>query len=159
MSRLDDIIRLYRILDTLEASTGGKRFLAQLAPSSSWPRRGVYFFFEPEEVRSDSGQDPRLVRVGTHALGLGALSTLRQRLRQHARRSSGSGGNHRGSIFRLLIGEALIARGICPAFPSWGVKGEIRHAAELLGQDRTALVDDEAPIESAVSAYIGRLPF
>jgi hypothetical protein len=112
MSRTDDLIRLYRILDGLEALSGGKRFLAQLAPSRTWPRRGVYFFFEPGEVRAGSGHGQRLVRVGTHALGVGARSTLHQRLRQHAGKSSGFGGNHRRSIFRLLVGEALIARGL-----------------------------------------------
>ena len=68
MNRTDDLIRLYRILDKLEASSGGKRFLAQLAPSGSWPRRGVYFFFEPGEGRTGSGQGPRLVRIGTHGV-------------------------------------------------------------------------------------------
>jgi hypothetical protein len=143
MTRTDDLTRLYRIFGKLEAaSSGGKRFLAQLAPSSSWPRRGVYFFFEPGEVRTGSGDGPRLVRVGTHALGVGQRSTLRQRLRQHA------GGNHRGSIFRRLVGEALIARGDCPPCASWGVKSDICKAA-----------DAEKSVEAAVSAYLGRLPF
>lgn len=159
MSRTDDLIRLYRIFDRLEDSSRGKRFLAQLAPSGSWPRRGVYFFFEPGEVRADSGQGPRLVRVGTHALGVGARSTLHQRLRQHAGKSSGSGGNHRGSIFRLLVGEALIARGDCPPCPSWGVKGDLSKAAEMLNLQRAPLAAAEAPIEAAVSNYLGRLPF
>jgi hypothetical protein len=69
MNRTDDLIRLYRVLDKLEASLGGKRFLAQLAPSGSWPQRGIYFFFEPGEVRVGSGHGPRLVRIGTHCLG------------------------------------------------------------------------------------------
>ncbi len=159
MSRTDDLIRLYRILDKLEAQSGGKRFLAQLAPSKTWPRRGVYFFFEPGEIRTGSGHGQRLIRVGTHALGVGARSTLHQRLRQHAGRSSGLGGNHRGSIFRLLIGEALIARGDCPECPSWGVKGDIGKAAEMLTTQRAELVAAEAPIETTVSEYLGRLPF
>jgi hypothetical protein len=159
LSRKDDLIRLYGIFDALEASSGGKRFLAQLAPSGSWPRRGVYFFFEPGEVRTGSGYGPRLVRVGTHALGVGARSTLHQRLRQHAGKSSGSGGNHRGSIFRLLVGEALIARGDCPLCPSWGVKGDIAKAAEELRLEKATLATTEAPVETAVSAYLGRLPF
>jgi hypothetical protein len=159
MSRTDDLIRLYRIFDTLEASSGGQRFLSPLAPSSSWPRRGVYFFFEPGEVRAGSGHGPRLVRIGTHALGVGARSTLHQRLRQHAGKSSGSGGNHRGSIFRLLVGEALIARGDCPPCRSWGVKGDIGKAANALCMERAALAAAEAPVEAGVSAYLGRLPF
>jgi hypothetical protein len=118
MKRTDDLVRLYRILDKLEASSGGKRFLAQLAPSGSWRQRGVYFFFEPGEVRVGSGRgSSELVRM---PWGAGARSTLHQRLRQHAGKSSGSGGNHRGSIFRLLVGEALIARGGCLPCPSWG---------------------------------------
>ena len=159
MSRTDDLNRLYRILDRLEVLTGGKKSLAQLAPSRTWPRRGVYFFFEPGEVRTGSGHGPRLVRVGTHALGAGARSTLHQRLRQHAGRSSSLGGNHRGSIFRLLVGEALIARGDCPECPSWGVKGDIGKAAEMLTMQRAELAAAEAPIEAAVSEYLGRLPF
>lgn len=159
MSRTDHLIRLYRIFDTLEASSGGKRFLAELAPARSWPRRGIYFFFEPGEVRTGSGHGLRLVRIGTHALGVGARSTLHQRLRQHAGKSAGPGGNHRGSIFRLLVGEALIARGNCSPCPSWGVKGDIRKAVDALCVDRAALAAAEAPVEAAVSAYLGRLPF
>jgi hypothetical protein len=86
-------------------------------------------------------------------------STLHQRLRQHAGKSSGSGGNHRGSIFRLLVGEALIARGDCSPCPSWGVKGDIKKAAEVLHVDSATLAAAEAPVEAAVSAYLGRLPF
>jgi hypothetical protein len=92
-------------------------------------------------------------------LGVGARSTLRQRLHQHAEKSSGSGGNHRGSIFRLLVGEALIARGDCPPCPSWGVKGDIGKAANVLCAERAALAAAEAPVEAAVSAYLGQLPF
>ena len=76
----------------------------------SWPRRGVYFFFENGEPRSGTGAGPRVVRVGAHGLKNGARSTLWGRLSQH-RGSSRSGlGNHRGSIFRLLVGVALANR-------------------------------------------------
>jgi hypothetical protein len=159
MTKATDLISLYRIFDTLEAASGGKRCLAQLAPSASWPQRGVYFFFEPGEVRTGSGHGCRLVRVGTHALGIGARSTLHQRLRQHAGKSSGSGGNHRGSIFRLLVGDALIARGDCPACPSWGVQGDIGKAAAVLGVERAAVAAAEAPVEAAVSGYLGQMSF
>jgi hypothetical protein len=63
MTKIDDITRLYRIFDTLEAALGGKHFLSKLAPSSSFPGRGVYFFFEPGELRTGSGSGYRLVRV------------------------------------------------------------------------------------------------
>lgn len=159
MRRLEDTKRLYTLLDRLETASGGKGHLNELGTASRWPRRGVYFFFEPSENRSGSGDGPRLVRIGTHALGTGARSTLHQRLRQHAGRSGGAGGNHRGSIFRLLVGEALIARGDCPACTSWGVKGDISKAAAALAVDRQDLASSEGPVEAAVSAWLARLPF
>jgi hypothetical protein len=36
----------------------------------------VYFFRESSEDRSDTGEGPRVVRVGTHALKAGARTTL-----------------------------------------------------------------------------------
>ena len=159
MSRLEDTKRLYALLDQLESASGAKPHLCDLGASSRWPRRGVYFFFEPGENRSGSGDGPRLVRIGTHALGRGARSTLHQRLRQHAGRSDGNGGNHRGSIFRLLVGEALIARGDCGACPSWGVKGDVGKAAAALAANRHDLASLERPVETAVSAWLSYIPF
>ncbi|GGE33597.1 hypothetical protein GCM10007276_08620 [Agaricicola taiwanensis] len=157
MSRLEDLTRLYSLLGRLETA-GGKRTLNGLGTTRDWPRRGVYFFFESGEERSESGTGPRLVRIGTHALGAGAQSTLRQRLRQHGGRSAG-GGNHRGSIFRLLVGEALLTRDACPSCLSWGVKGDIGKAAALLARSRIELSALEAPVEIAVSTYLRAMPF
>jgi hypothetical protein len=39
------------------------------------------------------------------------------------------------------------------------VKGDINKAAEVLRVERAALAAAEAPVEAAVSAYLGRLPF
>ena len=80
------------------------------------------FFFEPGEARRESGAGPRVVRVGSHALMARSRATLRQRLRQHygtARGQYPGGGNHRGSIFRLRIGQSLLARASRP-HPTWG---------------------------------------
>lgn len=158
MTRLDDVIRLYRLLERLERSAAGKGSLGNLGNARDWPRRGVYFFFEPGEERTDTGQGMRLVRIGTHALGVGAKSTLHQRLRQHGGRSNGIG-NHRGSIFRLLVGEALLARGSCPSCPSWGVKSDIGKAAIVVGSTRSDLSVLESPVETAVTAYLSSMPF
>ena len=68
------------------------------------------------------------------------------------------GGNHRGSIFRLLIGQALLARGGLPSCPSWGVKSDAAKACEALGLDRTTLVTAEVPVEQAVSQYVAAMP-
>ena len=54
--RLDDLIRFYSILDGLEESIGGRRTLAACHGRLAWPQRGVYFFMEQGEHRTDSGE-------------------------------------------------------------------------------------------------------
>jgi hypothetical protein len=135
MSRLSDLVRFYALLDRLKQRLGGTRSLATLNSFRDGPTRGVYFFFEPFEARKESGDGPRVVRVGTHALTAGSRSTLRQRLIQHRGQASGLG-NHRGSIFRLLVGEALLARGGLERCSSRGVKGDIRQAFTVLKTKR-----------------------
>lgn len=68
MGRLQDLIRFYELLDRLAQRVGGPRRLAYCDGRQGWPERGVYFFFETGESRTDSGSGPRVVRVGTHAL-------------------------------------------------------------------------------------------
>jgi hypothetical protein len=55
MSRLSDIRTLYSALTELGQRTGGPRAMATCSGRDAWPQRGVYFFFEPGEVRSTSG--------------------------------------------------------------------------------------------------------
>ena len=66
---------------------------------------------EDGEIRSDSGTGPRIVRVGTHALTEGSGTKLWSRLSPHGGQPKSGGGNHRGSIFRLIVGTAIMARG------------------------------------------------
>ena len=101
VSRKGDLIRFYDLLDVLEQLIGGKRKLVDCSGDMDWPQRGVYFFFEPGETRKDSGFGPRVVRIGTHALKDGSHTTLWNRLSQHRGVKRTSGGNHRGSVFRL----------------------------------------------------------
>jgi hypothetical protein len=83
----------------------------------------MYFFFEPGQLRS-TGEEPRVVRGGTHAVSEGSTTTLWTRLRTHRGSLAGrhaGGGNHRGSIFRLHVGTALLAKeGLRNQYPSWG---------------------------------------
>ena len=158
MSRPADVVRFYALLDRLEQRLGGTRTLATLDRYRDCPRRGLYVFFEPSEVRQECGNGPRIVRIGTHALGIGSRSTLRQRLGQHRGHASG-GGNHRGSIFRLLIGQALLARGDVAQCRSWGVKGDAEKASVALRIGRDTLAAAEAPVEMAVTNYLGVMPF
>lgn len=151
MSRLDDLCRFYNLLDTLEHILGGRRVLSECNSHMDWPQRGVYFFFESGENRTHSGQGPRVVRVGTHALITGNKSTLWKRLRHHRGSLTNGGGNHRGSIFRLHVGTALLNRDHWPwtASKCWNQDDNIDKAI------RTA----EFPLEQAISQYIRLMPF
>jgi len=157
MNRLADVVRFYALLDQLERRLGGTRTLATFDSHRDWPQRGLYLFFEPSEMRLESGHGPRIVRVGTHALSAGSRSTLRQRLGQHRGLASG-GGNHRGSIFRLLIGQALLARGDVAPCASWGVKSDASKAALALNISRDTIAAAEGPVELAVTKFISAMP-
>ena len=137
-TRTHDLIRFYNLLAELERKTGGTRRLSDCSGRMDWPSRGVYFFREAGEGRSDTGVSPRVVRVGTHALTISSRATLWRRLRQH------QSGKHRGSIFRLLVGAALIKRDgwVCP---SWGQRGSIPKEVR----------ESEQPLEQAVSETLG----
>ena len=113
-----------------------------------WPKRGVYFFMEPGEVRAETGDGPRIVRVGTHALKTGAKTKLWSRLKQHKGITRSGGGNHHGSIFRLIVGAALMQRDRLD-FPSWGKGGTAPREVRKL----------EQPLERKVSTIIGDMPF
>ncbi len=148
MARLDDLRRFYVLLRQLEELLGGTRRLSDCTGRMSWPTRGVYFFMEPGEGRSETGHGLRIVRVGTHALTARSKTKLWDRLRQHRGPASSGLGNHRGSIFRLIVGTALIERdGIC--CPSWD-DGHGHAPSEIRQRER--------PVEGAVSQVIGRMP-
>ena len=148
LGRLHDLKSFYEILAALERKTNGARTLAGCTGSMNWPRRGVYFFREVGEERSDTGDGPRIVRVGTHALRAGARRTLWGRLRQHRGTLRRPGGNHRTSIFRGHVGASLIERDALNC-PSWRWRGV----------QPPAVKDAEAPLEREVSAMIGAMPF
>ena len=156
MARIDDVIQFYKWMDNVATACGGYRRLSECNGRDFWPQRGVYFFFEDGEMRSTSGDGLRLVRVGTHALTAGSKSTLWQRLSQHRGRANGQGGNHRGSIFRLLLGQAIASSRERQRQPflnsiteSWG-RGSSA-SREVRGR--------EIPLETAVSKHIGDMPF
>lgn len=142
--RADDLERFYSLLRRLESCGGQGRPLADYNGRSVWPARGVYFFREPGETRL-GGEELRVVRVGTHAVGVKAASTLWQRLRSH-RGGASSGGNHRGSIFRLDVGDALLKKNGTDV-PSWG-KGKTARKEVRAG---------ERDHEQAVSKHIGAM--
>ena len=157
MSRLTDVVRFYEVIAALGRSAGERR-LCNCDGRMAWPARGVYFFFEEGETRSTSGVGRRVVRVGTHALKAQSSTTLWDRLSQHRGVAGTGSGNHRGSIFRLLVGEALLRRqgATCS---SWGMKQDLGAAAAHLGMPREAVRNQEAGVERDVSQFIGAMPF
>jgi hypothetical protein len=146
--RLNDLARFYSLLGRLERRIGGRRMLTSSDGRSGWPERGVYFFMEDGECRTDSGVGLRVVRVGTHALTSSSRTTLWKRLSQHKGQKASGGGNHRGSIFRLLVGSTLL-KAPGAAGPTWGVKNSAPNDVRIL----------EQPFEQEVSRIIGAMPF
>lgn len=75
--RLDNLREFYGLLDRLAERVGGVRTLARCSGKEQWPTRGVYFFLENGEKRTESGSGMRVVRVGTHALKDGSKMAQR----------------------------------------------------------------------------------
>lgn len=140
-TRLRDLRLFYDMLGRV-AKARGAPFLRDLRRADV-PRDGVYFFFESGEERSDTGTGSRVVRVGTHALIAASRATLWNRLAQHRGPAKTGGGNHRGSIFRLLIGEAIQSRTSYPVH-TWGIGSNAPRDVRA----------DEAEAERAVSEYL-----
>ncbi len=147
-NRVACLKQFYSLLDNLEQSVGGKRVLTDSHGRMDWPKRGVYFFFEAGEGRSQSGFGPRVVRVGTHAVSANSGSTLWGRLASHRGSSMGSG-NHRSSIFRLLLGEALACRDNALSCATWG---QGNSAAKVIR-------DEEVTLECSVTRHLSQMPF
>jgi len=140
-----DVDRLYRALRRLEKGSDGKRMMSACTGQQPWPKGGIYFFFEPGELRAN-GSESRVVRVGTHGVSRGSKATLWNRLRTH-RGTGDDCGNHRSSIFRLHVGAALANRDHRVTVASWG-HGQIADA-------KTRRAEEE--LERAVSQHIGAM--
>lgn len=146
--RYADIVRFYSLLDKLKKSYNSPLCLENCTGRQAWPQRGIYFFYENGENRKDTSMEPRVVRIGTHALKNNSQTTLWNRLSQHRGNEKTKSGNHRGSIFRLLVGQALIQSHKLN-YPHWG---DGRNALKSI---RTS----EFEHEKLVSQVIGKMPF
>ena len=143
-----DLTRFYELLDRLEGKVGGARQLSKCDGKMSWPKQGVYFFREAGERCKETGDGPRIVRVGTHALKTGASTKLWGRLKQHKGTVKPFGGDHRSSIFRKIVGAALIEKHEYDGYPKWG------HGSSASKEVKAS----ERPLERKVSAVIGAMP-
>jgi len=158
VTRQDDLDRFYRLLDDLGRRVDGARKLKRCTGYMDWPDRGVYVFLAPGEPRTAS-DGLRAARIGTHAVSAGSNTSLWDRLKQHAGTGSGSadhphGGNHRGSVYRQRVGEAIIEKyGLHDDYPDWGERWS------GIDRDRAVVRDEEYLLERRVSAYIREQPF
>lgn len=149
MDRLKHLNHFYDILMELQSKTG-TRILDTCNIRMEWPQQGVYFFFEPGEMR-DNGKQMRVVRVGVSKYSESPQSPLWDRLREHRGTISGKfsgGGNHRISNFRYYVGSALVNRDnlVCP---SW----------EKLDITNASIRKKEHALEKKVSDIISNMPF
>jgi len=158
MARQDDLDRFYRLIGDLETRVGGTRKLKNCTGYMDWPDRGVYFFFAPGETRTSADQ-LRVTRVGTHAVSDGSKTSLWDRLKQHYGTGSGSknhphGGNHRGSVYRKRVGEAMLEKhGLHDDYPNWNERWS------GIDRERDEVRDEEYILERRVSTYIRDQPF
>jgi len=143
--RHHDVDKFYELLARLQNGLSGKKQVSELN-GKSLPAKGLYLFFEDGEVRKQKSE-LRVTRVGTHGVSKGSKSTLWHRIKTH-RGKLDLGGNHRGSIFRLHVGNALINKLFDrKQYSNWGV-------GQSAGRDITA---NEQDLESEVSRYICRM--
>jgi hypothetical protein len=159
MSGENGLGRFYQLMDALCNRLGGYLYLRDCTGRYNWPSRGVYYFCDEREPRTGSGKGYRVVRVGTHALTAGSSTSLWQRLSQHAGSKSSGAGNHRGSIFRLLVGEAIQRRDRTSEPRTWGVGSDPGRAGAKLSLSAVQVRESERVLEAAVSRYIAALPF
>jgi hypothetical protein len=144
-TRLADLREFYALIRILEDKS---RVLSKCSGRLDWPNRGIYFFREECERRSETGDGLRVVRVGTHALTATSRTKLWNRLSQHRGQEKSGGGNHRGSIFRLIVGTALIAK-YGYDVSNWG-----------MGNNASSSIrEHEHALECEVSRTIGAMPF
>lgn len=146
--RRSSAVEFYGLIQEATTRNGIFHF-SDFSSVSALPTQGLYIIFDPGERTAFSEALSRVVRIGTHGVALGSKSVLRTRLRAHFGQRDGAG-NHRASIFRLHVGNALIARdGLHLSYPTWGV------GMSADSDTRRA----EADLEQAVSREIGKLQF
>ena len=100
-----NVDKFYELITYLENGLSGKKRVSELE-GKCLPSKGLYLFFEDSELRK-LNNELRVTRVGTHGVSMGSKSTLWNRIKTHKGKHD-LGGNHRGSIFRLHIGNAII---------------------------------------------------
>jgi hypothetical protein len=148
-NRKEDIKTFYDLMRELKKKTGGYFILDNIQNGLTVSKQGVYFFFEVDHPLPEHNM-LRCSRIGTHAISENSKATLRQRLLNHRGYANLKGGNHRESVFRDLVGDALLRFGSYNEhiYKTWGKRIMNPHVRAL-----------EKPLESDISHMIARMPF
>jgi hypothetical protein len=142
-----DLERFYFLLDALKERQGGLRTLQRGYAELDWPRRGMWFCFEPGEFRLGT-LEMRVVHVGANGVADCEDRSLLRAL-EDARGSTAGKGDHRLSELRKHVGFALISREKIKDPPlSWGIT-RTRDRGQTSAED---------PLEKLVSRHIRRMP-
>jgi len=142
--RTTDINTFYNLLQEVEKKFPRRPLGELLTLKKNIPNQGVYFFFDKNETREKSN-DLRVVRVGTHAAQAKSKATIKERLSQH-KGPENLFGRHRASVFRELVGYALINKDNHPQ-NKWGIR-----------EDKSMLKSEKV-LEKNVSLYLRDLSF
>jgi len=118
------------------------------------PRNGIYFFYEQGEVWGHGGNNPRIVRIGTHRDG-----NFRSRIAEHylLNESKMSFDKDKAkpsdrSIFRKNVGRALLNRQRDNYLQIWEIDYTSREKRELFGHLRD--IKKEKKIESEITEIL-----
>jgi hypothetical protein len=141
-TRLNHYQHFYDLLMRLQKMPGQMVPFTEL-DGKRLSKAGVYFFFDRHELaRFYREQTLRVIRVGTHGVSKGSKSLLWTRLRTHRGNDDGTG-SHRSSIFRLHVGNAILASQGREML-SWGVGDNASRETR----------DSEQQMETEVSQYL-----
>jgi len=139
----------YNLINELREVLGGYRYLTYFTKNTDITSHGVYFFFEQGEYRKNL-DELRITRVGTHAVSKNSGSVLLDRLLQHRGYAREGGGNHRQSVFRRHVGNAILNKiNKANEYKLWNVKKGVP----------STIRTSEQVIEEKVSTHIRKMPF
>jgi hypothetical protein len=142
--RTTEINTFYNLLQEVKKKFPSRPLGELLTLKKNIPNQGVYFFFDQNETRENSN-DLRVVRVGTHAAQANSKATIKGRLSQH-KGPENLFGSHRASVFRELVGYALINKDNHPQ-NKWGNRKD------------KSMLESEKLLETNVSLYLRDLSF
>jgi len=118
------------------------------------PDNGIYFFYEKGEIWGHGGDNPRIVRIGTHKDG-----NFRSRIKEHFLLDESKMSFDKDkpkpsdrSIFRKNIGRVLLNRDRDDYLQVWEIDFMTRGNRDSLGHKRD--IDKEKRIESTITRIL-----